>query len=83
MAINRTSRIQHDTPKKNRFIGLVQGGKSVRQAGAITGIPSSTASNLWKKWAATGTTQNLARSGRPSKVTDWMKRTLIRKAENN
>jgi len=83
MAINKTSRIQHDTPKKNRFIGLVQGGKSVRQAGAITGIPSSTACDLWKKWSATGTTQNLARSGRPSKVTDRMKRTLIRKAENN
>ena len=45
------TRILHDSPKKNQFIGAVQGGNFVPIAAASFRIPHSTGYKLWNKWA--------------------------------
>ena len=80
MTRNETTRTQHDSPKKNRLIGIVLGGQSVHQAGKMVGIPASSADRIWKKYMATGSTRNLPRSGRPRSVTDNTERLIVRTA---
>ncbi|PPQ86985.1 hypothetical protein CVT26_007550, partial [Gymnopilus dilepis] len=80
MARNKTPRVQHDSPKKNRFIGLVLGGQNVHNASIMADIPSSTAADLWTKYKTTGSTKNRPRSGRPKKATDRVKRSIVRNA---
>jgi transposase len=70
----------HDSPKKNRFIGSVQSGLSVSKAAELHHIPQSTASSLWHKWLATGSTHALPQSGRPRKVTDRLSREIVRES---
>jgi transposase len=62
---------------------MVQAGLSVNKAASLTNIPSSTADDLWHKFLETGTTHNRPRSGRPSKVTPRLKRSIIRSALHN
>ena len=66
--------ILHDSPKKNRFIGAVQGGNPVPIAAASFRIPRSTSYKLWNKYKTTGSTHALPRSGRPPVVTPHLKR---------
>ena len=80
MTRTKTTRTQHDSPKKNRLIGIVLGGKSVHHAGKMVGIPASSADRIWKKYTATGSTSNQPRSGRPRSVTDKAKRLIVRTA---
>ncbi|KAJ3523873.1 hypothetical protein NMY22_g11245 [Coprinellus aureogranulatus] len=80
MVVAKTARVQHDSPRKNRFIGMVQAGRSVAQAARDTSLPSSTAYDLWNKFKQTGTTHNQPRSGRPKKVGTRLKRQVIRTA---
>ena len=73
----------HDSPKKNQFIGAVEAGKSIRAAAATYDIPPATAQDIWKKFQETGTTH--MRSGRcqPAKITNRLKRSVIREARAN
>lgn len=75
--------VHHDSPKKNRLIGAIQAGLSIRQAASNLGIPDSTASDLWRKFQQTGTTHTRPRSGRPSKITNRARRSVIREARAN
>ena len=68
------TRILHDSPKKNRFIGAVQGGNPVPIAAASFRIPRSTGYKLWNKYKTMGSTHALPRSGRPPVVTPHLKR---------
>ena len=43
MKETETSRTRYDTPTKNRFIGTVEAGKSVHEAGSMFGIKKSSA----------------------------------------
>jgi transposase len=43
-------------------------------------IPQSTIKSIIKKWKECGTTTNLPREGRPPKLTDQARRTIIREA---
>ncbi|KIJ93820.1 hypothetical protein K443DRAFT_12578 [Laccaria amethystina LaAM-08-1] len=70
MTVNKTARVQHDTPTKNRFIGAMEATGKLRQSAAKYGIKPSTASGIWTKYKDTGTTKNRPRSGRPPKLTD-------------
>lgn len=70
----------HDTPKKNRLIGAILGGKSVAEASAMFGIPAPTAYTIRRKYLETGSTSNKSKSGRPSKVNDRGKRAILRTA---
>src|ERR1700721_1991277 len=71
------SRTQHDSPKKNRFIGAVQAGKTVAEAACEHNIPQHTASDIWHKFRCTGSTHNLPRSGGPKVTTPCMSRNII------
>jgi hypothetical protein len=78
MTQTKTTRTQHDSPNKNRFVGLVLSGKSVHHAGKMVSIPASSADLIWKKYMATGSTSNLPCSGCPRSVTDKAKHLIIR-----
>lgn len=80
MLITKSSRSQHDSPKKNRLVGAIKAGMSITEAARLTGIPCQTASDIWHKYIKTGTTHNRPRSGRPHKVTDHMKALVVRRA---
>jgi hypothetical protein len=70
MPPTRTSRSQHDSPKKNRFIGRILAHESTVTAAAAEGIPYDTAIKILRKYKTTGSTRNRPRSGRPRKVDD-------------
>ena len=76
-----TSRIQLDSPRKNRLIGAIQSGLSIAKAARNHGIKKSTAHDIWKKFCLTGSTHNLPRSGRPKKVTARVSRVLIQESK--
>lgn len=80
MAAPKTSRRQHDSPKKNRLIGIITGGKTIAEAAKLSEIPYPTAKKIWQKYQQHGSTSNLPRSGRRTIVTDRMKRFIVREA---
>jgi hypothetical protein len=57
MTANKTTRVQHDTPVKNRFIGAMEATGKLRQSGAKYGIKVSTAFDIWTKYKNTNTTK--------------------------
>ena len=83
MTRSKTNRVQIDEATKNRFIGSVVAGISVRQAGKQYGIHKSTAQDMWKKWQKTGSTENLPCTGRPKKTTEHIERLIIRESLSN
>ena len=80
MTRNKTTRTQHDSPKKNWLIGIVLGGQAVHQAGKMVGIPALSADHIWKKYMATGSTRNLPHSGHLRSVTDNAECPIVRTA---
>ena len=42
MTVNKTTRVQHDTPTKNKFIGAMEATGKLRQSAAKYGIKPST-----------------------------------------
>ena len=73
----------HDSPKKNRFIGAVEAGKSIRAAASTYGIPPATAQDIWRKFQETGTTHMRPGRYRPAKITNRLKRSVIHEARAN
>ena len=71
------SHTQHDSPKKNRFIGAVQAGKTVVAAAREHNILQHTASDIWHKFQYIGSTHNLPRSGHPKVITPRMSQNII------
>ncbi|KIJ91109.1 hypothetical protein K443DRAFT_14676 [Laccaria amethystina LaAM-08-1] len=78
MTVNKTARVQHDTPTKNRFIGAMEATGKLHQSAAKYGIKPSTASGIWTKYKDTGTTKNRPCSGHPPKLTDCTQRLVVR-----
>jgi len=77
------TRTVYDSPKKNRFIGVIESGMHVREAGRKYGITKSSADRIWRKYLEMGTTHTHPRSGRPRKVTQHVKRVLVRESKKN
>ena len=73
----------HDSPKKNWFIGAVEAGKSIRAAAATYDISPATAQDIWKKFQETSTTHMWSGHCQPAKITNQLKRSVIRKARAN
>lgn len=67
---------QLDSPRKNRFIGYIQAGNSVRTAAEDFGIPQRTANQLYNKFKETGSTHRRPGSGRPTEMTPRMLRRI-------
>ena len=83
MTVNKTTRLQHDTPTKNKFIGAMEAMGKLHQSASKYGIKSSTASDIWTKYKNTGTTKNCPRSGCPLKLTDLAQRLVVRNCVKN
>lgn len=83
MTISKPKRVEHDSPKKNWFIGMMLGGAKLTQAAQQIGLPKSMAHDLWKKYKDTGTTRNHPCSGCPIIVDDRIKRVVTRTAKKN
>ncbi|KAJ8516016.1 hypothetical protein ONZ45_g6641 [Pleurotus djamor] len=83
MAVVKSSHIYHSSPIKNRLIGAIEAGNTVRKAAKLVGLPHSTAHDIYKKFQMTGSTTNLPRSGRPPILSDTGKRALVRNALKN
>ncbi|KAF7964799.1 hypothetical protein HWV62_2878 [Athelia sp. TMB] len=73
----------HDSPRKNRFIGSVQAGLSISRSAKENDIPLSTAKAIYKKYTETGSTTRRRGSGRPTKLDDRGKRTLIKEGRKS
>lgn len=71
---------QYDSPRKNRLIGAILGGKKVAAAARMMDMPWSMASDIWKKYNQTGTTHNRRCPGRPKILDDRTERLVTRKA---
>ena len=71
---------QWDTPTKNRLIGAIQSTGNVAASARKYGFRYSTAWDLWAKFKETGTTHTRPCPGRPKKVTDRVRRLLVRNA---
>ena len=71
------TRTQHDSPKKNRLIGAIQAGSTLRKAADLVEIPYPTAKKIWAKFRKTGSTSNRPRSGRPPKVDERTRRCMV------
>ena len=80
MTWNKTTRTQHNSPRRNWLIGIVLGEQSVHHAGKMVGISSSSADHIWKEHTATGSTRILPHSGHPRSVTDKAKCCSVRTA---
>ena len=61
-------------------MGIQGSGDGYTNISKTLNVPWSTVKTISKKWKAYGTTKNLPRSGRPSKLDDQARRRLIRKA---
>ena len=81
MMTHKTSRIQHDSSKKNRLIGALLAGKGLCKAARMTNLQKSTAADIWKRYQQTGSTKNQPHSGCPKVVTDRLKRQIINAAK--
>ena len=79
----KTSRHELDTPTKNHIIGYYLATGNATAAGHNENIPPWTAQHLIQRFKETGSTANKPRTGRPSKLTDYDKRQVIRTARKN
>jgi transposase len=72
-----------DSPHKNRFIGALQAGLNVSQAAKENDIRLTTAKNLAEKFRETGSTHRRPGSGRPTKVTSRVQRSITKEAKKD
>src|SRR5882762_2025383 len=78
-----STRTHHNSPKKNHFIGAGQAGQPLTKAAKELSIPKQTASDIWQKFNKTGSTHTHPWSGCPPKITNRIKRAVIRDAKSN
>jgi transposase len=78
MAHSKTSRTEIPESTKNQFIGAMKISGKLRQSAELLGIKRSTASDIWQRYKSTGSSTNLHRSGRPSKLNDRGQRAVMR-----
>jgi transposase len=72
-----------DSPRKNRFIGALQAGLNVTQAAKENDIRLTTAKNLAEKFRETGSTHHQPGSGRPTKATSRVQRSITKEAKKD
>jgi len=77
----RHHRVEHST--RVRIVSLRDGGTSLREIARQTHLTHSTVQAVVDKWNRHGTVLDLAKVGRPQKVSDRTKRALERRVEDN
>jgi len=83
MAISHTKRHELNTPTKNRIIGFYLATGNAAAAARSENLPPRTAQNLVQRYKQTGSVSNKPRPGRPSILTDYDKRQIVRTARKN
>ena len=73
----KTRRRQLPADTKNKFIGAVEAGESITQAAQHYNIKEDIAQSIVKKYKATGSTENLPRTGHPLKLTETDKHHIV------
>ncbi|KAF4620782.1 hypothetical protein D9613_000081 [Agrocybe pediades] len=83
MARKKTTHSEYDSATKNKLIGAIVMGATISEAGRRFGVSKTSAHRIWKRYESQGNTENLPRSGRPSKVNDRMRRCIVQTARKN
>ncbi|MGH0116190.1 UNVERIFIED_CONTAM: hypothetical protein FKN15_000117 [Acipenser sinensis] len=65
---------------RDKVVEKYRSGLGYKKISKTLNIPRSTIKAIIKKWKEYGTTTNLAREGRPPKLTDQARMALIRQA---
>ncbi|KAG2465728.1 TC1A transposase, partial [Polypterus senegalus] len=68
---------------RDRIVSRHKSGKSYRKNSAALKVPMSTVASIIHKWKKFETTRTLPRAGRPSKLSDWGRRALVREVTKN
>ncbi|KAF5347778.1 hypothetical protein D9756_010318 [Leucocoprinus leucothites] len=83
MSPSENSRLEYDTPIKNRLVGYYQATQNIAEASREVGVKYHAARKIIHKFEDTGSTDNCSRSGRPRALTDRMERRVIRESLKN
>ena len=73
---------QLNSPQKNRIVGAIRAGASIRHAACLENVPRTTAQSIWKKWLAQGSTSNWSWKGRPKRLDALLHEFLVHHAIN-
>ncbi|KAG2465241.1 TCB1 transposase, partial [Polypterus senegalus] len=68
---------------RDRIVLRHKSGEGYRKISAALKVPMSTVAFIIHKWKKFKTTQTLPRAGRPSKLSDWGRRALVREVTKN
>ncbi|PPR07123.1 hypothetical protein CVT26_012771 [Gymnopilus dilepis] len=83
MASSGRGRRELDTPTKNRIIGYWRATGNAAEAGRKENVKPRVAQYVVQHYKERGTTANKPRTGRPSKLTEYDKREIVRVARKN
>ncbi|XP_029999680.1 E3 ubiquitin-protein ligase RNF181 isoform X2 [Sphaeramia orbicularis] len=76
----RRKRGEHSEHLQEKVIEKYKSGDGYKKISKSLNIPLSSIKSIIKKWKEYGTCANLPRAGRPHKLSDRVKRRLVRKA---
>ena len=68
---------------RDRIVKRHRSGEGYKTISRELNVPKSTVSSIIRKWKEDGTPQTLPRAGRPTKLSNWAKRTLVREVTKN
>lgn len=83
MTVNKTSRVELDSPSRKRIFNALESGKKSTHVSEFFDVPPTTCRNLFSRAKKRGTVHNAPRSGRPPKADDRTIRSLLRFALKN
>ncbi|KAG2465219.1 TC1A transposase, partial [Polypterus senegalus] len=68
---------------RDRIVSRHKSGEGYRKISAALKVPMSTVASIICKWKKFETTKTLPRAGRPSKLSNWGRRALVREVTKN
>ena len=68
---------------RDRIVRRHRSGEDYKTISRVLRIPKSTVSYIIRKWKKYGTTQTLPKAGRPTKISNRARRTLVREETKN
>ena len=67
----------------DRIVRRYRYGEGYKTISRVFKVPKNTVSSIIRKWKEYGTTQTLPRAGRPTKLSNRARRTLVREVTKN
>ena len=68
---------------RDRIVRRHRSGEGYKTISRVLKVPKSTVSSIIRKWKQYGTTQTLPRAGRPTKLSNRARSTLVREVTKN